>query len=180
MTNDEEKPQRGRPSKLTPELIEEAKKYLSGGNYREVVARRVGVAPDTFSHWMTRGEREPLGLYGEFRRAVLETEQDAEMLAVARILAAAANDPKHAQWWLERKFPVRWGRRDRLDLDGSMRLTVEVMAEVGKNLGNLMRRLAKYVPEDRRDAFFTEADKGLENVLANTVSGGDEQASPGA
>lgn len=47
----------------------------------------------------------------------MEAEKTAEIKAVERIIAAGARDPKHLEWWLERKFPDRWGRRERVTLD---------------------------------------------------------------
>lgn len=40
--------------------------------------------------------------------------------------AAHRGDVKAAQWWLERKFPDRWGRRDRHELSGPASGPIEV------------------------------------------------------
>ena len=104
----------GRPTKLTPELQTKVVQAISGGNYREVAAQWAGVPADTLTRWMSR-PREP---YVSFRRAVLEAERAAEIRAVALVMQAAAADPKHAEWWLERKFHERWGRKDRMELAG--------------------------------------------------------------
>jgi len=34
-------------------------------------------------------------------------------------MKAAEEDPKHAEWWLERKHPERWGRKERHELTGA-------------------------------------------------------------
>lgn len=105
---------RGRPTKLTPEVRARLCEALRGGNYRETAALWAGVTPETLARWMQKkGER-----FDQLRKEVLEAERAAEVRAVALVMKAAAADPKHAQWWLERKFPERWGRRDRHELMG--------------------------------------------------------------
>jgi hypothetical protein len=98
----------GRPTVLTPEIQDLLCQAIRDGNYREVAAEWVGVSTRTLSRWMTDGKRKPDTVYGRFRRAVLEAERCAEMKMVEAVMRAAASDPKHAQWWLERKFPERW------------------------------------------------------------------------
>ncbi len=124
----------GRPTKCTPEAQTKIVQAIAGGNYREVAAQWAGVAPETLGRWLSR-KREP---YLSFRRAVLEAEQAAEIRAVALIMKAAAEDPKHAEWWLERKFHERWGRRDRTEL-------------TGKDGGPIQTAVTVYVPENGRD-----------------------------
>jgi hypothetical protein len=104
----------GRPTKLSAELQARLCEAIRSGNYRETAAQWAGVSPETLSRWMHRkGAR-----YDAFRRAVLEAERAAEIRAVALVMKAAADDPAHARWWLERKFPDRWGRRERHELTG--------------------------------------------------------------
>jgi len=105
----EQPKKRGRTTKIDPELTKKICDALRGGNYRQVAAQWAGIANETFSRWMGK-TGEP---YESFQKAVLDAEQSAEVRAVALIMKAAADDPKHAQWWLERKFPTRWGRTDK-------------------------------------------------------------------
>jgi hypothetical protein len=53
------------------------------------------------------------------------------MWAVGQVMKHAAEDPKHAEWWLARKFPERWADRSRQQLTvagekGGEPLTVEI------------------------------------------------------
>jgi len=113
----EQSPRRaGRPTKLTPEVADKICQAIAGGNYREVAAAWAGIGERTLREWMQRGE-SPRSRYHDFRRRVLEAEQAAEIRAVGLIMASAAKDPKHAQWWLQRKHPERWGRKDRLQAE---------------------------------------------------------------
>lgn len=85
---------------------------LAAGNFRNVAAEWSGIGVRTFRDWMKRGKEQKTGPYRDFRRRVLEAEKQAEIRVVGLVMKAAAEDPKHGEWWLERKFPERWGRRD--------------------------------------------------------------------
>ena len=99
---------RGRPTKLTADVQARLCEALRGGNYRETAALWAGITPETLARWMQKkGDR-----YDALRQAVQEAERAAEVRAVALVMKAAAEDPNHAKWWLERKYPERWGRRD--------------------------------------------------------------------
>lgn len=101
---------RGRPTDLTPEIQAKIVEVLVAGNYREIAAHAAGVPLRTMSRWLSQGKKATSGIYREFWRAVLTAEQDAEIRMVKAVVDGAGQDPKHAQWWLERKAPERWGR----------------------------------------------------------------------
>lgn len=103
----------GRPLTLTPEVRDLLCEAVREGNFRLVAAQFAGVNQRTFSEWMTRGRREPDGPYGELLRAIQAAESEAEMKALAVVMAAAVDDPANARWYLERKFPERWGSQSR-------------------------------------------------------------------
>jgi len=136
----------GRPTKLTPEVADRICQAIAGGNYREVAAAWAGIGERTLRDWMRRGEN-PRSVYHDFRRRVLEAEQAAEIRAVGLIMASAAKDPKHAEWWLQRKHPERWGRKDRLQTEitgpGGGPIGVDVSAR--EELAGLIARLAARV-----------------------------------
>ena len=108
----------GRPSKLTPEVQEKVAASIRAGNFRYVAGLWAGIAERTFETWMRLGKARPRSKHGEFRRAVLEAEKAAEMRCVALVMKAASQDARHAEWWLERKYPQRWGRKDRHEVTG--------------------------------------------------------------
>lgn len=108
---------RGRPPKLTVEMTDRLCQALSAGNYRTPAAEWAGIAASTFHEWMRRGKAQKVGEYRDFRRRVLEAEKAAEIRAVGLVMAAAKDDARHAEWWLERKFHDRWGRKDTTRLE---------------------------------------------------------------
>lgn len=99
------------PRKLTEAKIEAVAAIILQGNFRQTAAKLVGVDPATLSRWMKLGRRYPDGLYGKLNQVVLRAEAAAEGRAVDAIMAAGrAGEVKYLCWWLERKFPQRWGR----------------------------------------------------------------------
>jgi len=116
---------KGRPTKLTPELQEEILRYISADNYFETSCWAVGITPQTGYNWLKRGERESSGIFREFYLAVKRAEAKAEILNVAYIKAGTDNWQSRA-WILERKFPDRWGKKEKHELTGKDGQPIEV------------------------------------------------------
>lgn len=123
---EEQKKKGGRPSKFTEETRAKILECIRAGNFREVAARAAGVGKSTFHHWMQSEDER----FADFQAEVEAAEQDAEVAMVGIVVAAAATDPKHAQWWLERKHPERWGRKDAHRVDLKSESTVAVSGGV--------------------------------------------------
>lgn len=100
----------GRETGLTPEVRDAIISVLRAGNFRVVACRAAGVHVRTFRRWLARGRDETSGVYRELLTLVEQAEHEAETAMVANVFAAATADARHAQWWLERKFPQRWSR----------------------------------------------------------------------
>lgn len=137
--NPDDSPPRGRPAKLTDEVALGICQAILDGSFRYQAGRLFGVARRTFQTWMSTGRRFPDGLYGTFRRLVLESEAEWERKAVKAINRAGLDDdPRHMEWLLERKYPQRWGRyrgelgelkRRIADLEKLLRETADPAAE---------------------------------------------------
>lgn len=108
---------RGRPCKLTPDVRERILSALRAGNFRETACEWAGVSERTLQGWLNVGRREPNGPFGEFLRALLESERGAEIRAVGIVMKAAQKDAKHAEWWLSRKHPSRWSEKVHVTVD---------------------------------------------------------------
>src|SRR5690606_15558717 len=91
---------------------------IAAGNYQCVAAAYVGIAPETLTRWLARGEKEPNGVYGQFCQAIKDAEARAEVHLVALIRNAATENWTAAMTLLERRHPERWGRRDRTEHTG--------------------------------------------------------------
>ena len=68
-----------------------------------------GIGENTLGDWLRKSR--------DFRDRVEHAEAECEVRLVALVLTAAAVDAKHAEWWLERRRPDDYGRRDRVELD---------------------------------------------------------------
>lgn len=105
-----------RPSKLTDETKRKLVLALRAGNDQKVAAQLAGIGETTFYRWLELGEQpDAKKEYREFRELVQRTLAEAEIDAIARIQQAASNGRwQAAAWWLERKYPERWGRNDKI------------------------------------------------------------------
>lgn len=100
-----------RPTKLTPEIQAKIIKALSAGNYFDAACAYAGITPTTGYNWMARGRKAKDGIYFEFFHAIQKASADAEIENVALIKVAARESWQAAAWWLERRYPSKWGRR---------------------------------------------------------------------
>ena len=107
----------GRNTKLTTELTEKICEALRAGNYIETACEFAGIVPATYYRWIADSEKPDAGvLLVEFREAVKKARATAEVRNVA-LIQQAAQDPNKWQasaWWLERSFPNRWGRQQKV------------------------------------------------------------------
>jgi transposase len=125
-----------RRTKLTEEVIETASKLIRAGNYQKVVAQYIGVDESTWYRWLQKGEKakNKRSIYYKFYKAVKKAEAEAHARNVAVIQQAAQTQWQAAAWWLERKYPELWGRKDKLgigidDEDGLKIEIVQVRAD---------------------------------------------------
>ena len=150
----------GRPTKLTPQIIDEIEYLVGGGNYISTACQAVGINHQTYYNWLERGEKgeEP---YFAFVEALKRAEAKAEAARVARVEAAGIGGNlmrkktitkpdgtviEDEQWsqpqWLadmthlERRHPDRWGRKDRTSIDVNERKSITITrVEVVLNQG---------------------------------------------
>lgn len=97
----------------------------------DVAASAAGVHRSTLFRWLERGRvvADRLDRDGEAAipaeapflhlvDAVGVARAAAEGRAIDLVLDAAITDARHAEWWLERSAPERWGRRQRTEVVG--------------------------------------------------------------
>jgi hypothetical protein len=108
-------PKRGHnPTKLTPEVYESILDYLRKGNYFETAAALSGASVDTARDWLRYG-RKPDGpeLFRRFVADVGVANAEAEASVLAHVARLGKRDWVACMTFLERRFPDRWGRRER-------------------------------------------------------------------
>ena len=125
-----------RRAKLTKELIEEAYKLVSEGNYDKDVYPILGIGEVTWYRWLREGEKAKSGLKRQFWQAIKKAEKEAIVKNVGVIQKAAEQGNwQAAAWWLERRYYEDWGRKEKVDLaadkDG-FKLVIEYV-EAGTN-----------------------------------------------
>jgi len=119
----------GRPTKCTPEVIEDFAKYMGAGLYLEEACDLVGITSATGRNWRNWGE-EALNAAGNDLEAVPEEKRPyAEFFAMVHAEAAKAlarntaliqqaaqkavdGDWRAAAWFLEHRRPDTWGKRE--------------------------------------------------------------------
>lgn len=102
---------KGQPTKLTPELQQKFIDALAAGNYLRVAANYAGITYTTFYRWLEKGKTIGSGPYHEFCDAVEKAQADSEVARIERIIKAAKTGIWTADaWYLERRYPERWGR----------------------------------------------------------------------
>jgi len=116
----------GRLTKLTAEVQEKIVQAIRAGNYAEIAAGYAGIGTTTFYRWMQQGWEQASGRCREFREAVKAAEREAEVRAVAIVQQHMPSKWQAAMTYLERKFPERWSRREKLEHSGPEGGPVEV------------------------------------------------------
>jgi len=97
-----------RPVKFTTERQQRVLEAITAGATRHAAALHAGIDESTLYNWLRR--------YSSFSSRIARAEADVEVRCTALILRAAETDPRHAQWWLERRRPADYGRQDRIEL----------------------------------------------------------------
>lgn len=108
---------KGRPTKLTPELQEKIVRVIRAGNYIKTACLACGITQMTYERWMKRGSESKRGIFVDFVEAIKKAEAEAEVANLKIVEVASCRNWQAAAWFLERKYPDRWGRKQ-LELAG--------------------------------------------------------------
>lgn len=103
--------------KLTAEIQDRVLTALRAGNYSYIAAEYAGISERTLRRWLQMGQEAKRGQYREFWLAVQKAERDAEVRAVAMMHKHMDEHWQAAMAYLERRYPERWARQDRLTID---------------------------------------------------------------
>lgn len=98
----------GRPTKFTPVIREAILQAIRMGNTRASAAEATGIHRDTLHTWTER--------FPAFSDAIKEAEAYAEQEAVKAIVSQFHHQWTAAAWYLERKHPDEWGKKERVDV----------------------------------------------------------------
>jgi transposase-like protein len=149
-----------RPSKISRELIDVVAEQVEAGAYFESAAVAAGVNKTTLYRWRERGEADLEHgrdtLEALFCTALERAAAVAERTASLNVLRASLVDWRAAAWYLERRRPDRWGRRDHVEHTGSIRgAELELVTPPDEAAAQVARILAAagalHDPEDPDD-----------------------------
>jgi hypothetical protein len=123
-----------KPIEPTDEIQEKICNALRAGNYIEAAAPYAGISKDTFYKWLRHGaeakRKTPKAIihqpFIKLADAVEKAMAEAEVRDVATIAKASSSQWQAAAWKLERKYPSRWGRKDRHEVTGKDGAPLEV------------------------------------------------------
>lgn len=146
---------------ILSEVIQNAMvEAIEAGNYASTAAESVGIGESTHYRWMKQGE-EGIEPYRGYWEAIKKAEAQAEMSAVQNIQTHAAENWTASAWYLERKFPDKWGRKDKL--------TQEISGKDGKPIEidskSLVLAMLGHAPAQIEDAeIVDESSDGTESI----------------
>ena len=83
------------------------------------------------TNWLKRGVRERPGVYRDLYLAVEKTEAYVELFHLKNIETASAKSWFATAWFLERKHPERWGKREATPADDRERDEAVIIGERG-------------------------------------------------
>ena len=139
----------GRPTKLNKDMCERICEGLRQGNYITTVCRANGISQRSFYAWKKKGE-QGLEPYKTFLERVEEAEAEGEMLHVGIIHdTALTGNWLSSAWLLERKYPERFGKREKMALQTDNDFKLEI--STAKSPYELGEEEKKLLEEDRKD-----------------------------
>lgn len=104
-----------RPQALTLEVQALIVQALTEGNYLETACLASGITKHTFYYWkhLLEDGAEHAQVYTDFYDAVKSASAVSEQGAL-RDVRAGQPGWQGSAWFLERRFPKRWGKKDHL------------------------------------------------------------------
>lgn len=140
----------GKPSKLTEERTAKVVELIKAGNYTETAVITAGLGKSTHYAWMKKGkEAKRRNKFVEYREAIKEAEAWAESRHVAIISKHAETTWQASAWWLERKMPEKWAKREVLNVNADVKQEVKVdMSPVEEKAMAELLDTAAGIPEE--------------------------------
>ena len=108
---------KGRPTKLCAEIQELLVAYIVAGNYVETAAAAAGISKNTLYDWLKRGAADSSGIYKEFSDAINKAVATSEIAELEKLERHSRETWQAAAWRLERRFPDKWGRKEKIQAD---------------------------------------------------------------
>lgn len=109
--------------KLTEKTIEKAQKGIAIGTPQKYVAQSLGISEEAWYSWMRRGEHDLQNdkddtIFAKFYESVKKAQAKSVSRCVSMIQKASIDTWQAAAWWLERRYPEEFGRKEKVDVSG--------------------------------------------------------------
>lgn len=164
--SDDVKNKGGRPSLLTPELQEQILELTREGNFVTTVTNFCEIARDTIYGWLEKGESgdtsEANAVYVAFARAYRKAEAEAE-IASGKIARQPGEKGKGERWFMERRWPDRYGKRLRAEITGADGGSVKVEVDPAQLLEKINALAAEASPNARPERSSVRDREALSN-----------------
>ncbi|MFM6206407.1 MAG: hypothetical protein ACKPEN_16585 [Planktothrix sp.] len=160
---------KGRPSKLTPEIENKLIKFITLGVPLESASNAIGLDYTTVREWLQRGEgRHPTrGKTAQFEAFADRYQQavgQCEARLVAKIQSAADKDWKAAAWLLARRHPDRWRSEPK---PTSLEDLIVAMAQSGLLTAEQLDQLIKLSESSKAEAKLILSPDKIDNNSDN-------------
>lgn len=116
----------GARGKLNKELIEEAERLVKSGQDDIDVYNYLGISHETWYRWLREGENNKNRLTREFYETIKKAKASAVIRNVTIIQNSAQETWQAAAWWLERKYPERFGKKEKYEHTGKDGGAIEI------------------------------------------------------
>lgn len=119
-------------TKFNPETCHKIIQAIKQGNYQKTAAAIAGIDESTYYRWIERGKQAKSGKYCEFYKSIKKAEEFAKAYYLQQIREAAESGKswQAAAWYLERKYPDEWGRREQVKMEHFGKLEQKVNVNV--------------------------------------------------
>ena len=111
---------------MTKETQAKIVEAVRAGAYIETASAFAGIDKASLYAWMKRGNAQTKGIYREFLNAIEKAFADSELRDIMNIGNAAKENWQASAWRLERRFPDRWGRKEKINVDANVKHSGEV------------------------------------------------------
>lgn len=117
--------------KFKPKTTEKIIELVRKGNYKKVAAAYCGISEKTLYEWQKEGQADiqagKITKKSEFCKSLEQAESKFEIESLEILNKETSQDPKMRLEILARKYPDRWGRKEKhevkADIDGKLEIT---------------------------------------------------------
>ncbi|MCK9435601.1 MAG: hypothetical protein M0Q12_00165 [Synergistaceae bacterium] len=143
----------GHPQKLNEQIHKTIMERITAGNTIEASAVSAGINKVTYYRWAQRGQKAKKELeenghidpadekYIRFMEDIIKAKALSEVALVSKIHRAGetgTGDWRAYAFILERRFPDKWGRKDRLDVN-LLSLSVQLALQAGLTTNDIQQ-----------------------------------------